>query len=157
MYPTAKQLRTHPCPCMSHLNSSVMGTIAMGMITLSAAFIKLAMEHSHSVCEGLFSMLYTWTLEGYTLLVRFKVIYHLGSQQPEIINNILIPLYAPAEFSLRGSRRLLAASTYFGYFNVYKCKTINRLKLSSGRLLKFLLKSLEGGVAFYKMEALFTA
>lgn len=34
-----------PCMCRDHLNSSVIWMMAIGMMTLSAAFIKLAIAH----------------------------------------------------------------------------------------------------------------
>ncbi len=44
MYPTAKALRTHPCPWRSHLNSSAICMMAIGIMTRSAALMKLASE-----------------------------------------------------------------------------------------------------------------
>ena len=52
IYPTAKDDRTHPCPCMSHLNSSAIGTMAIGIMTRSAELIKLAIEHSAIMRDG---------------------------------------------------------------------------------------------------------
>lgn len=43
-YPKANADSIHPCQYRFHLNSSVIGTMAMGMITLSAAFMKFAAE-----------------------------------------------------------------------------------------------------------------
>lgn len=45
-YPKAKADSIQPCQYKFHLNSSVISTIAIGMMTRSAAFIKFAAEQS---------------------------------------------------------------------------------------------------------------
>ena len=48
-YPSAKDDNIHPCQCSVHPNSSVIGMMAIGMRTLSAAFIKFAAEHKETI------------------------------------------------------------------------------------------------------------
>jgi len=51
MYPTAKELSNHPWTDKEKWNSLVIGMMAMGRITRSAALIRLAAEHKAIVRE----------------------------------------------------------------------------------------------------------
>ena len=48
-YPSAKDDNIQPCQCNVHPNSSVIGMMAIGMRTLSAAFMKFAAEQRETM------------------------------------------------------------------------------------------------------------
>jgi hypothetical protein len=55
-YPMGKADKIQPCSCIFHLNSGAICKTAIGMIALSAAFIKLENEHSATVLDVLINI-----------------------------------------------------------------------------------------------------
>ena len=70
MYPAANELSTHPWPCMSHLNTSVICMMAIGITTRSAALMKLASAHKAMVLEAFVKVTFTMVVFfiGYSLV-----------------------------------------------------------------------------------------